>query len=121
MERDDATGLDHAWFRKNENRAGRWTRPDPYKGSMSIGDPQSFNRYSYVENQPTNFVDPSGLMPICFGWWVLISNDGGETWQDTGIFITDYCVNIGGSPNTTPAKRVEVGISVPHKLNSIGD
>ncbi|MCC6329098.1 MAG: hypothetical protein IT174_11315 [Acidobacteria bacterium] len=60
-ERDDATGLDHTWFRKNESSAGRWTSPDPYKGSMNLGDPQSFNRYSYVQNQPTNFVDPSGL------------------------------------------------------------
>ena len=61
MMRDEATGLDHTWFRKNENKAGRWTSPDPYNGSMSLGNPQSFNRYSYVENQPTNFIDPSGL------------------------------------------------------------
>jgi RHS repeat-associated protein len=61
-ERDDATGLDHTWFRKNENRAGRWTSPDPYNGSASIGNPQSFNRYAYVTNEPTNFVDPSGLI-----------------------------------------------------------
>jgi len=60
-ERDQATGLDHTWFRKNENKAGRWTSPDPYNGSMNIGNPQSFNRYSYVENDPVNFVDPSGL------------------------------------------------------------
>jgi RHS repeat-associated protein len=60
-ERDEASGLDHTWFRKHENRAGRWTSPDPYNGSMSIGNPQSFNRYSYVENDPLNFVDPSGL------------------------------------------------------------
>ena len=26
-------------------------------------DPQSFNRYSYVQNDPVNFVDPSGLDP----------------------------------------------------------
>ena len=24
-ERDKATGLDHTWFRKHENQAGRWT------------------------------------------------------------------------------------------------
>lgn len=60
-ERDEATGLDHTWFRKHENQAGRWTSPDPYNGSMSLGNPQSFNRYSYVESQPTNFLDPSGL------------------------------------------------------------
>src|SRR5204863_661897 len=27
-ERDDATGLDHTWFRKHENWSGRWTSPD---------------------------------------------------------------------------------------------
>jgi len=66
-ERDDATGTDHTWFRKHENRAGRWTSPDPYGGSMSLDDPQSHNRYSYVVNQPINFIDPSGLTSQGFG------------------------------------------------------
>jgi RHS repeat-associated protein len=57
----DSNGLDHTWWRKLESTSGRWTSPDPYKGSMSIGDPQSFNRYSYVENDPVNLVDPTGL------------------------------------------------------------
>ena len=59
-ERDDATGLDHTPWRKYENTAGRWTTPDPYRGSITIADPQSFNRYSYVQNDPVNFVDPTG-------------------------------------------------------------
>ena len=83
--RDEATGLDHTLFRKNENKAGRWTSPDPYNGSMSLGNPQSFNRYSYVENQPTNFIDPSGLLMItqCTRRWV----DLGE-----GRYYSDwYC------------------------------
>jgi RHS repeat-associated protein len=63
-ERDEASGLDHTWFRKNENKAGRWTSPDPYNGSININNPQSFNRYSYVENDPVNFIDPSGLVII---------------------------------------------------------
>jgi hypothetical protein len=29
---------------------------------MSISDPQSFNRYAYVGNDPVNFIDPSGLL-----------------------------------------------------------
>jgi RHS repeat-associated protein len=60
-ERDAETGLDHAWWRKYDSLAGRWTSPDPYLGSASLGDPQSFNRYTYVGNDPVNFVDPSGL------------------------------------------------------------
>ncbi len=64
-ERDDATGLDHTWWRKYESFAGRLTSPDPYTGSMTTADPQSFNRYSYVQNDPVNFVDPSGLYAAC--------------------------------------------------------
>ncbi|HMM80547.1 MAG TPA: hypothetical protein PKC65_11045 [Pyrinomonadaceae bacterium] len=45
-EDDTGTGLADTWWRKLENRSGRWTSPDPYNGSMSLGDPQSFNRYS---------------------------------------------------------------------------
>jgi RHS repeat-associated protein len=60
-ERDEASGLDHTLFRKNDSVAGRWTSPDPYGGSMRISDPQSMNRYAYVENDPVNSVDPSGL------------------------------------------------------------
>src|SRR5437899_6676413 len=55
----DSTGLDHTWWRKYESTAGRWTSPDPLRGS--IGDPQSLNAYSYSGNDPVNFVDPSGL------------------------------------------------------------
>ena len=85
-ERDDATGLDHTWFRKNENKAGRWTSPDPYNGSMSLANPQSFNRYSYVQGQPTNFVDPSGLNAVswsCYITWQ--SNADGSDWHITSI------------------------------------
>lgn len=46
--------------------AGKWhrfTQPDPSDGSYDLTDPQSFNRYAYVQNDPVNFVDPSGLDP----------------------------------------------------------
>ena len=58
---DDATGLDHTLWRKLEPMSGRWTTPDPYGGNLKMLVPQSFNRYAYVENDPVNFVDPSGL------------------------------------------------------------
>jgi RHS repeat-associated protein len=62
-ERDDATGLDHTWWRKLESFSGRWTSPDPYNGSMAIANPQSFSRYTYVGNDPLNLIDPTGLKP----------------------------------------------------------
>ena len=42
---------------------GRFTRPDP-ANSFSLFNPQSFNRYSYVGNNPVNYVDPFGLAEV---------------------------------------------------------
>ena len=41
---------------------GRWMSPDPYSGSYDLANPQSFNRYTYVTNNPLSFTDPSGLI-----------------------------------------------------------
>lgn len=38
---------------------GRWLSPDPLGGDIT--NPQSLNRYAYAGNNPTTFVDPSGL------------------------------------------------------------
>ncbi len=62
MESDDATGMDHTLWRQYDSSFGRWTSPDPYTASMTIANPQSFNRYSYVGNDPVNMREPSGLM-----------------------------------------------------------
>jgi hypothetical protein len=42
----------------------RFDQPDPYDGSYDLTDPQSFNRYSYVQNDPVNFIDPNGQFPV---------------------------------------------------------
>jgi len=42
---------------------GRFITPDPYGGSANPANPQSWNRYSYVNNDPINKNDPSGLAP----------------------------------------------------------
>lgn len=63
MERETANGLDHTLYRKAENKSGRWNSPDPYLGSMIFSDPQSLNRYHYVQNDPLNAFDPDGRIP----------------------------------------------------------
>ncbi|MFV0389248.1 MAG: RHS repeat-associated core domain-containing protein [Pyrinomonadaceae bacterium] len=41
----------------------RFTQVDPIgMASASIGNPQSLNLYTYVQNDPTNLVDPQGLL-----------------------------------------------------------
>ena len=83
-ERDETTGLDHTWFRKYESQSGRWTSPDPYGGSATIANPQSFNRYSYTQSDPVNAIDPTGLLAIlvCVS---VYNEDGG--WTDNCHFI----------------------------------
>ncbi|MGE0407557.1 MAG: RHS repeat-associated core domain-containing protein [Candidatus Korobacteraceae bacterium] len=47
---------------------GRWLTPDP--GGLAVVNPfnpQSWNRYSYVNNNPLNAVDPWGLDPCVNG------------------------------------------------------
>jgi RHS repeat-associated protein len=61
-ERDSETNLDHTWFRQYSSQLGRWMHPDPAGlAAVNPSNPQSWNRYSYVLNKPTNLVDPVGL------------------------------------------------------------
>jgi len=65
-ERDAESNLDYAIFRYDSNRLGRFMSPDPLAGS--IRNPQSLNRYSYVNNDPVNLIDPLGLYCIGIMW-----------------------------------------------------
>jgi RHS repeat-associated protein len=59
LERDTETGLDHTLFRKYDSSLGRWLTPDPKAGNVS--NPQSWNRYAHVLNNPLVSIDPLGL------------------------------------------------------------
>lgn len=61
LDRDLESGLDHAMFRQYSSTFGRWTTPDPYAGSYNLYNPQSLNRYAYVNGGPLGAVDPLGL------------------------------------------------------------
>jgi RHS repeat-associated protein len=68
-ERDAETGLDYAVNRTYSPNIGRFIQRDPhsYNGGCDSNNPQKFSpqkihRYSYVENDPLNKVDPLGLM-----------------------------------------------------------
>ncbi|MFL6253575.1 MAG: RHS repeat domain-containing protein [Pyrinomonadaceae bacterium] len=74
MEQDDATGMNHTLWREYDNRSGRWTAPDPYGGSLVVSNPQSFNRYNYVNNDPVNQTDAAGLMPGADEGWSTAGN-----------------------------------------------
>jgi RHS repeat-associated protein len=63
---------------------GRWISPDPLGvGAVTQTNPQSWNRYAYVLNNPAAFIDPMGLeedvcddeSTVCFDGF---SGDGGD-------------------------------------------
>jgi RHS repeat-associated protein len=66
-ESDGETGLNYAQARYQSSVQGRFTSVDPLGRSATITNPQSFNRYSYVLNSPTNLTDPLGLMAMDHG------------------------------------------------------
>lgn len=57
----DPDGVDYADQRYYAVGSGRFMTPDPYISSGGLGDPESWNRYSYVQGDPVNFRDRQGL------------------------------------------------------------
>jgi RHS repeat-associated protein len=59
-ERDVETGLDFFGARYFTSTQGRLTSPDEFWKDSQVGDPQSWNKYTYVRNNPLKYIDPEG-------------------------------------------------------------
>ena len=62
--RDD-TELDYLRARYYDSQGGTFLTEDSYPGEAT--DPLSQNRYSYVQNNPVNYTDPSGHNMVWLG------------------------------------------------------
>lgn len=64
------SGLDYALARFYDSRIASFCSADPVEGDPN--DPQSWNRYAYTENDPTNRADPGGkffgFLAALFQW-----------------------------------------------------
>lgn len=59
---DTETGLDNYQYRSYNPKLGRWMTPDPSSLKFStLSNPQSFNLYAYVMNDPLKYLDGHGL------------------------------------------------------------
>ncbi len=63
-ERNGSAGSDYMHARQYHSELGRFLSVDPLQGSPV--QPQSLNRYAYVQGNPMNFVDPTGKMAEFF-------------------------------------------------------
>lgn len=78
---DDDTGLYYYNFRYYDPQLGRFTQPDNI--IADFGDPQSYNRYTYVRNNPLRYTDPTGhLWKWTYNWvpksWARVLGAPGE-------------------------------------------
>ena len=59
---DTASGYYDFLMRQQSPSQGRWMVPDPAgRAAVDITNPQTWNRYAYVGNNPLNYIDPLGL------------------------------------------------------------
>ena len=88
---DTVSGIDDFPARELGQVSGRWPSPDPLGlGAVNPGDPQTWNRYSYVRNSPLFLTDPSGLISCPLSAGACVSGGGGG--NDGGDYDENgYC------------------------------
>lgn len=109
-ERDAESGLDNAQARYNSSSLGRFMSPDPANTGADQTNPQSWNMYSYVLNNPLPLIDPTGLECVWDdgsydspGDPVTGSGNGcsaqGGTWVDHSYFQLNGLADWSADPN----------------------
>jgi RHS repeat-associated protein len=103
--RDGSTALDYAQQRYYASTLGRFTTTDPYDGSADGKDPQSWNRYSYVQNDPVNHNDPSAMNMAFWDDWG-VGGVPGVSWdldpwamRDPFEFLSSSTLGLGAPSN----------------------
>ena len=87
---DTTRGLVRFPVPPTEPAQGRWLVPDPAGlAAVDITNPQTWNRYAYVGNNPLSTVDPLGLAP-CFTTGCLKNHENDD------VAFHDHPWNCGG-------------------------
>jgi RHS repeat-associated protein len=101
-ERDAESGNDYALARFDVNRLGRFLTPDLVAGA--VANPQSLNRYAYVQNDPVNLSDPSGafVAPQIYSLMRLLGTPNfGSLFDEFDLLqIPVYAKSAAGYPGT---------------------
>ncbi|HXM48293.1 MAG TPA: RHS repeat-associated core domain-containing protein [Pyrinomonadaceae bacterium] len=79
-ERDNETGLDFFGERYYGSALGRFTTSDPLMASAKTGNPQTWNRYTYVLNNPLRYIDP--VLCSTNGRWPFAAYTEGDSLDD---------------------------------------
>ena len=88
---------------------------DPYVAPNAVAEPQGWNRYGYVGNDPVNKIDPAGTdgCSVMFGWEFCWADPQSITVTDTVLPVDDYII-AAAIPSTPDEARVNAHFSRPH-------
>ncbi|MGH9436537.1 MAG: RHS repeat-associated core domain-containing protein [Terriglobia bacterium] len=108
--RDQETGMDYFHARYYGSAFGRFTSPDPANAGANPLDPQSWNAYAYVGNDPLTVTDPSGT-----NWFTGFFSDIWNGMQDAATAIGSWFI-----PGCPPRTFCVSGYGAPYNdLNLI--
>lgn len=88
----DTTGLTQVGARYYDSAVGRFISVDPI---MDMSRPQQWGGYSYSENNPITYADPTGLL----SWrsaWNKVKNGARNAFNSTRSFVRKYQAEIVG-------------------------
>ena len=124
-QRADSTGLMFYNARYYSPYLNRWIQPDTIVPDP--GNPQTLNRYSYSNNNPVKYIDPSGHWPAWFdyalGAGYQITNDQllgvpnlifGTAWQDK----QSYAFQCGQQAGRDASAIISAGLTVDGALKA---
>jgi RHS repeat-associated protein len=89
-ELEAATGLYYYGARYHNPNIGRFMSPDP--AGADPADPQSWNRYSYVLNNPLKYVDPDGEQAIVVDLHRFVESR--NRWRKKLDFVPEFFLDI---------------------------
>jgi RHS repeat-associated protein len=110
MNSDTSAGLYDFLYREYSTQ-GRWPQPDPAGlAAVDMSNPQSWNRYAYVFNNPLALVDPLGL---CDGEGLTpdlpCPNDNSVTVNGGNAPTYTTCDGFANSPKAASLKVINRG------------
>jgi RHS repeat-associated protein len=114
-------GLNHMNGRVQDAILGRFLSPDPHVPDRT--NAQSYNRYTYANNNPVTLVDPSGFAAVCETWG-FCSGDIGNLYSGLGGAESGSVAGLsGGDMSLTDSSNSSLALMVafPSSWNWTGD
>jgi len=135
-ERDSESGLDNFGARFDASSLGRFMTADPISGTaLHIINPQRWNMYAYVMNNPTTYIDPDGrdaavatfhhmVLGLGHAGIISIHKDGTATYARNGPGVANMPVWKGSTPLNSDLPTVqfgEDGYPTPASIDALTD